>query len=139
MDVFLTGATGFLGGEILMDLTQRKEVGKIFCLVRAKTDAEASARIKKVFFLHGDHFDEQRICAIAGDLSDSDLSVKLGENKLLSEVSTIIHSAANTSFSKIFDSMVKDVNIAGLQRVLKWSATLRNLGTFVYVGTATIC
>ena len=139
MDVFLTGATGFLGGEVLMDLTQRKEVGKIFCLVRAKTDADATERIKKVFFLHGDHFDEHRVYAIAGDLSDDNLPEKLAQNKQLAGITTIIHSAANTSFSKIFDSMVKDVNISGLQRILRWSATLSGLETFVYVGTATIC
>ncbi len=139
MDVFLTGSTGFLGGEILMDLTNRKEVGKIFCLVRAKTQQEAVERVKKVFFLHGDHFDENRIIPIAGDLSEDKLTEELIANKALETIETIVHSAANTSFSKIFDTMVKDVNIAGLQRILKWSATLKSLKTFVYVGTATIC
>lgn len=139
MNVFLTGATGFLGGEVLMDLSERKEIGKIFCLVRAKTQKEAEDRIKKVFFLHGDFYDAQRIIPIAGDLSDAGLSDALIANKELDTIHTIIHSAANTSFSKIFDSVVKDVNIEGLKRILAWSQTLKKLETFVYVGTATIC
>jgi thioester reductase-like protein len=139
MDVFLTGATGFLGGEILMDLSERKEVGKIFCLVRAKSQAEALERVKKVFFLHGDFFDENRIIPVAGDLSRDSLVDELIANKSLENVGVIIHSAANTSFSKIFDTIVKDVNIEGLKRILKWSTTLKKLETFVYVGTATIC
>jgi thioester reductase-like protein len=139
MDVFLTGATGFLGGEILMDLTNRKEVGKIFCLVRAKSQQEAQERVRKVFFLHGDFYDENRIIPIAGDLSEDKLTEVLVNNKSLDSTQIIIHAAANTSFSKIFDTMVKDVNIAGLQRILKWSKGLKNLVTFVYVGTATIC
>jgi thioester reductase-like protein len=139
MDVFLTGATGFLGGEILIDLCNRKEVGKIFCLVRAKSPEEAQARIKKVFFLHSDFFDEKRIIAIAGDLSDHSLSDQLIANKVLDSTSVVVHAAANTSFSKMFDTVVKDVNIDGLQRILKWTKALKNLETFVYVGTATIC
>ena len=139
MNVFLTGATGFLGGEVLMDLSERKEIEKIFCLVRAKTTKEAEDRIKKVFFLHGDFYDDKRIFPIAGDLSDETLPEKLIANRSLDNIHTIIHSAANTSFSKIFDSMVKDVNIEGLKRILVWSKTLVGLETFVYVGTATIC
>jgi thioester reductase-like protein len=139
MDVFLTGATGFLGGEILMDLAKRKDVGKIFCLVRAKSELEAQERVRKVFFLHGDFYDENRIIPIAGDLSEDRLTETLIQNKGLDSIQTIIHAAANTSFSKIFDTMVKDVNIEGLRRVLKWSTQLKNLTTFCYVGTATIC
>jgi thioester reductase-like protein len=139
MDVFLTGATGFLGGEILMDLSNRKDVGKIFCLVRAKSPQEAQERVKKVFFLHGDFYDENRIIPVAGDLSDAKLPEALSANKILETTEIIVHAAANTSFSKIFDTVVKDVNIDGLQRILKWSATLKTLKTFVYVGTATIC
>ena len=54
MNVFITGATGFLGGELLVDLSKRKEIDKIFCLVRAETNEKATQRIKNVFDFHGD-------------------------------------------------------------------------------------
>jgi thioester reductase-like protein len=139
MNIFLTGATGFLGGEILVDLSKRKEVDKVFCLVRAKSQEEAEARIKKVFDLHGDSFDKTRFIAVLGNLSDERLTETLNKNVSLKSINTVIHSAANTSFSKIFDDAVKDVNIGGLTQILKWSSQLKALETFVYVGTATIC
>ncbi|MFI5151571.1 MAG: SDR family oxidoreductase, partial [Bacteroidia bacterium] len=139
MDVFLTGVTGFLGGEILMDLSKRKEVDRIYCLIRAKSQEEAGKRLKKVFALHQDLMDETKIIPVLGDLSDEMLDQQLCSNKELNGVSTIIHSAANTSFSKMFDSMIMNVNIHGLRRVLTWAKGLEHLSTFAYVGTATIC
>ena len=43
--VFLTGATGFLGGELAVALSKLDSVEKITCLVRAKDDCEAVDRL----------------------------------------------------------------------------------------------
>ena len=72
MNVFITGSTGFLGGELLVDLSKRKEVDKIFCLVRAESNEKAMVRLKKVFDFHGDFLDVNKIIPIAGDLLKSD-------------------------------------------------------------------
>jgi thioester reductase-like protein len=138
-NIFITGATGFLGGELLVDLSKRSEVGKIYCLVRSGSKEKAVQRLKKVFDFHNDAFDPEKIIPIQGDLSQDDLTECLVENPILEDVNYIVHSAANTSFSPIYDKMVEDININGLKKVLKWSQTLKNLETFVYVGTATIC
>jgi thioester reductase-like protein len=139
MELFLTGITGFLGGELLVELSKRTEIEKIFCLVRASNDETALIRLEKVFGLHGDYFDRTKIIPIAGDLSDSYLSAKLCKNGLLANVDTIIHSAANTSFSKIYDDIVEKVNIGGTRQILEWAKTLKRLNIFTYIGTATIC
>jgi thioester reductase-like protein len=139
MNIFLTGATGFLGGEILVTLSKRKEVDKVYCLVRAKSQADADTRLEKVFAVHEDIYDKSRFIAVIGNLSDETLADTLIANNTLKDITTVIHSAANTSFSKIFDDAVTDVNIGGLAHILKWSAQLKSLETFVYVGTATIC
>jgi thioester reductase-like protein len=138
-NVFITGSTGFLGGELLVDLSKRPEVGKIYCLVRAGSTEKAKQRLKKVFDFHNDAFDPERIIPVQGDLAQDDLTECLLENNLLEDVNYIVHSAANTSFSPIYDKMVEDINIRGLDKILKWSQSLKNLDTFVYVGTATIC
>jgi thioester reductase-like protein len=138
-NIFITGATGFLGGELLVDLSKRTEVGKIYCLVRSGSKDKAVARLKKVFDFHGDSFDPNKIIPVQGDLAQDDLTEDLIENTMLNDVNYIVHSAANTSFSPIYDKMVEEINIHGLQKILKWSQSLPQLETFVYVGTATIC
>lgn len=139
MQIFLTGTTGFLGGELLVELSKIAEVEKIFCLVRAINNDAAFHRIKKVFDFHGDYLDPQKIIPIVGDLTDTQLAQKLIADTQLSDVDTILHSAANTSFSKIYDEIVEKVNIGGAQQILEWARTLKDLNVFTYVGTATIC
>ncbi len=139
MNVFITGSTGFLGGELLIDLSKRKEIEKIFCLIRSKENETPEARLKKIFDLHGDFFDNKKIIPVTGDLSQADLAEQLATNKLLENVNAVVHSAADTNFSPIYDDMVEQINIGGLEKILKWSKGLKNLDTFLYVGTATIC
>jgi thioester reductase-like protein len=139
MQLFLTGVTGFLGGELLVELSKRNDIDKIYCLVRAQNEAKALARLKKVFDLHNDHFDTKKVIPIVGELSDDNLADSLINNPLIKDVDTIIHSAANTSFTKIYDEIVEKVNIGGTHQLLRWAKTLKHLDLFTYVGTATIC
>ena len=139
MNVFITGTTGFLAGELLVDLSKKKEIEKIFCLVRAESKEKALERLKKVFELHGDLFDEKKIIPIVGNLAQNDLPEVLSNDPSLQNINVIMHSAADTNFSPIYDDMVEQINIGGLEKILKWSKGLKNLETFLYVGTATIC
>src|SRR5581483_3380246 len=131
MNVFVTGCTGFLGGELLVALSEQEKVGKIYCLIRALSDEHALLRIKHVFELHGDNFDEKRIIPVVGNLGEKGLAEQLAANNELKDVNVVIHSGANTSFSKIYDNLVEQVNIGGTEELLKWSATLANLNTFL--------
>ncbi|MBS1781226.1 MAG: SDR family oxidoreductase [Bacteroidetes bacterium] len=139
MNIFLTGATGLVGGELLVTLSQRKEVNKIYCLIRSKSEAEATQRLEKVFALHNDHFDREKIVPVLGNLFDDNLTNSLIENTTISDTDVIIHSAANTSFSRVNDDLVEKANIGGLTKILLWAKQLPHLQTFVYIGTATIC
>lgn len=137
--VLLTGATGFLGGELLVLLSKKQDIEKIYCLVRANSTEEAVLRIAHVFELHGDFFDRSKVIPILGNMMDEFLCDKLRASKELEEVNIVVHSAANTSFSRRYDNMVKKTNIGGTNQILEWSKSLKNLEMFVYVGTATIC
>ena len=139
MKVFLTGATGFLGGELLITLSKRKDITKIYCLVRSKSADEANKRLKHVFDLHHDLYNSDKIIPVLANLLDDDLKASLSEMKELEDINLIVHSAANTSFSKNCDEQVKKVNINGLEHVLSWAKELPDLSTFCYIGTATIC
>ena len=139
MNILLTGATGLVGGELLVTLSHRQEVNKIFCLLRSNSMEEAGARLEKVFELHGDHYDAERIVPVLGNLFDEGLTDNLKNNAMLDSVEVIIHSAANTSFSRFNDVQVEKANIGGLTKILLWAKQLPALKTFLYIGTATIC
>jgi thioester reductase-like protein len=139
MNIFLTGATGLVGGELLVTLSRRKEVNKIFCLLRAKSYEDALSRLESVFELHDDEFDESRIIPVIGNLFDDSLTAVLKGHEALVETDVIIHSAANTSFSRVNDDLVEKANIGGLTKILLWAKELPHLKTFLYIGTATIC
>jgi thioester reductase-like protein len=138
-NVFITGVTGFLGGELLVELSKRKDIGKLYCLIRAESEAAADSRLQNIFNFHKDYLNSDKIIPVLGDLTENDLVSRLIADKRLSDTNLILHAAANTSFSPIYDTMVEQVNIHGLENILKWSETLKNLETFLYVGTATIC
>jgi len=139
MNILLTGATGFLGGELLVSLSQHSNVDKIYCLVRAKNKEDGLCRLQKVFNLHNDKFDTTKVIPVIGDLLDQNLSQSLINDPELKDIDTVIHSAANTSFSRIYDDLIERININGLKEILIFSQQLKKLKTFVYVGTATIC
>lgn len=139
MEVLLTGATGLVGGEVLINLSKRSEISKIYCLIRAVSIESATARLSKIFGLHNDEFDQQKVIPVLGDLFDEELTAKLICDPQLSNITTVIHSAANTSFAKVKDDLVEKANIGGLTKILLWAKRLQSLETFMYVGTATIC
>jgi thioester reductase-like protein len=139
VNVFLTGVTGFLGGELAVLLSKSPRIGRIYCLVREYDGVEPTARLRQVFDFHGDTFDASRVIPVFGDLKDGQLAAKLAADKRLEEVETVIHSAADTSFASASKGNLDKVNIGGTLKVLKWAQALPHLQTFVYVGTASIC
>jgi len=138
MKVFLTGATGFLGGELLVEFSKLSFVEKIFCLVRADSQLSAQCRLKKVFAFHDDFYDERKILAIPGDLTDVALSERLKKNSELASINIIVQSGANTSFLPQKKNVVEATNVNGAIQVATWASGLKDLKTFTYVGTAMI-
>jgi thioester reductase-like protein len=121
--VLLTGATGFVGMEVLARYLERSE-RPITCLVRADCDDAAAARLRGVldnlFGRSADRF-SSRVCAVAGELGSPDLGLSPARREALaSEVTTIVHSAASVSFSMALPEARK-VNLEGTQRMLEFA------------------
>lgn len=139
MDVFLTGATGFLGGELAVLLSQRPEVERVYCLIRSEDEEEAEMRLRAVFRVHDDALDPARVVPVVGDLTDAALAQTLSRRARIGKCAWIIHAAADTSFSPACGGQVEKTNIGGTRRLLEWARRLPGLETFLYVGTASIC
>ena len=136
MKVFMTGVTGFLGGELLVLLSKDERIEKIYCLIRATNDEEATKRLEKVFAVHEDYFNRDKIIPVVGDLSERAMKDQL---KTIQDVDTVIHAAADTSFNPSHKENIWKVNIQGATNVAKWAASLPGLATFAYIGTSWIC
>ena len=127
-DVLLTGATGFVGQELLARLLQRDD-RRVHALVRAEDDRGAAARVPE----------HERLSAWAADIERPGLGLSARDVDALSErVSTVIHCAASVSFSLGLDES-RRVNVEGTGRMADLAercAARGGLERFSYVSTA---
>jgi long-chain acyl-CoA synthetase len=123
--VFLTGATGFVGREILSRFLERDD-RQVFALVRAADDDEAAGRLPA----------HPRLTAVAGDIEQDHLGVSPeSTERLQREVTVVLHCAASVSFDMPLDES-RRVNVAGTRRMLDFARGCTRLERFSYVSTA---
>ncbi|HEX4327523.1 MAG TPA: SDR family oxidoreductase, partial [Burkholderiales bacterium] len=100
--VFLTGATGVLGGRLLKDLLQSTS-SRIYCLVRGTDPIHCEARVRsflRVYDKDGalDQAFLARVVILQGDVTQDRLGLsKPAYAELQSRTDITIHAAANTS------------------------------------------
>jgi thioester reductase-like protein len=120
--LLITGATGFLGQEILLRYLERTE-RPIYALIRAENDLQASERMCSILAsLFRDPAPYlTRVIAIAADVESADLG--LGDarrEELASRVTEVIHSAASVSFTLPLAES-RRVNVEGTRRMLEFA------------------
>jgi thioester reductase-like protein len=138
--VLLTGATGFVGMELLSRYLERGDQ-HVYALVRAGDPAEANARlgaaIENVFGDGDAHRD--RWTAIAGDICRSGLGLEPRARQRLAErVDDVVHGAATVSFSLPLPQS-REVNVEGTRRLLEFAQECQaegGLRCFSYISTA---
>jgi thioester reductase-like protein len=123
--VLLTGATGFVGMEILSRFLERGD-RHIFALVRAENDDQAAERLPA----------HDRLTAVAGDIEQPELGLAGETRELLRrEVTTVLHCAASVSFDLPLEES-RAVNVEGSRRMLEFARSCQELERFSYVSTA---
>ena len=140
MAVFLTGATGFLGKELLAGYLERTD-RHVYALVRGNGDGGPQARMRGVIEdLCGDpDAYDGRWSAVAGDIEAPGLGIEPGRRReLAAAVGEVVHGAASVSFTMPLEES-RQINVAGTRRVLEFGSECRDAGglrRFAYVSTA---
>jgi thioester reductase-like protein len=138
--VLLSGATGFVGMEILSHYLERTD-RQICALVRAKDERDAEGRIRSALsLLFGDEDAYPgRIRAVAGDIELPMLGLDHGHlESLAGSVTDVIHCAASVSFSLPLERS-REINVEGTRRMLEFGELCQERGGlehFAYVSTA---
>ena len=123
--VLLTGATGFVGMELLHRFLSRGE-RHVYALARAPDDTAAAARLP----------DHPRLTAVAGDIEQPGLGLAPETaRRLTSEVTTVMHCAASVSFDLPLPES-RRVNVDGTRNVLELAERCERLDRLSYVSTA---
>jgi thioester reductase-like protein len=146
-DVFVTGATGFVGAHVLHELLAKHD-GTIYCLVRALADAAVGLhRIERILAQRGlwSETYATRIVAVPGNLTLPRFGVDAGTYPTLVErVRTVIHLAGRVNWVQNYEAL-EGVNTLAVREACALSedagaqmAFLSTLGVFPNLSRANL-
>ncbi len=137
--MLLTGATGFVGMELLARYLEHTD-RRVYALVRGADDGEAAARMEQTLLcLFGaDHPYAERVVAVRGDITRPGLGLQGRVDGIAERVSEVVHGAASVSFElELKDA--RAINVGGTRRVLEFAERCDARGglrRFSYISTA---
>jgi thioester reductase-like protein len=120
--VFLTGATGVLGGRVLYELL-RSTHATIHCLVRAENDELAKERLAstlQIYDVEGESFADfnDRVKPVIGDISLPRLGLDSRTyHKVLTGLDCVVHVAANVNLVDTASSLER-INTGGTAQMI---------------------
>jgi amino acid adenylation domain-containing protein len=131
-NVFLTGATGFLGIHVLKELYKTTDK-TIYCLIRDPKKFESA-----IVYYTDIPYPNERIICFCGDITEASLGLKSNEYELLcNDIGDIIHCAATVSLFGAWETS-KRINYSGTCNVIalaeKASAKLHHISTISVSG-----
>jgi long-chain acyl-CoA synthetase len=138
--VLLTGATGFVGMEVLARYLERTQ-RRIYALVRAADERRAVERLRATLAYLGERDEayRDRVEVVPGDVTEPGLGLDTARRDLLSEeVTEIVHCAASVSFELGLEES-RRINVDGTRRLLELGGSCQARGglrRFSYVSTA---
>ncbi|XP_017466419.1 PREDICTED: putative fatty acyl-CoA reductase CG8306 [Rhagoletis zephyria] len=145
-NVFITGATGFVGVTIVEKLLRDiPEIGTVYLLMRPKKGKTVAQRLEEIrknsvfdkfkeLTLYEKRFD--KIVTIEGDVGQEHLGISEAERQvLIDNVHVVFHSAATLDF---FQSLKEttNINLLGTRRVVELCKQLTKLEALVHVSSA---
>jgi thioester reductase-like protein len=139
--VFLTGATGVLGGRILKELLQSTS-SRIYCLARGKSPGHCQERVRSILRVYDtdgvlEREFRSRVVVLGGDVTRERLGLSSPRYcELQSQTDITIHAAANTSLLAKYKRL-EPINVHGTGRVIEFclGTAKKNLA---FVSTTTV-
>jgi nucleoside-diphosphate-sugar epimerase len=127
----LTGASGFLGREIVRRIGQAEPEARLYVLLRAPAgEVEARAAALGLRRL------APRLIAVAGDLTILRLGLSpRDQQRLGEEVTHVIHAGASVRFDLPL-AQARRINVFGTAQVLDAASRMKRLDRFLHVSTA---
>lgn len=120
--VLLTGATGFVGMELLARYLERTD-RRVYVLIRGADDRQVATRMQdtlRSLFGADDVLYGERVVAVRGDITQPGLGLQREPGGLAKRVSEIVHGAASVSFELGLDAS-RAINVEGTRRVLEFA------------------
>ena len=119
--VLLTGATGFLGMEILARYLEHTD-RPVYALVRASDQGVATRRLRRTLrCLFGpEHPYGERVVAVRGDITKDGLGLGRQAWPLADRIDEVVHGAASVSFELPLAGS-RAINVAGTRRMLEFA------------------
>ena len=130
--ILITGATGFLGVQVVQKLLDSYPDASLALLIRDRAGQSGQQR--------ADSFvpptQRSRVRVYSGDVSRPNCGLDAATYERLSaEATRVIHSAATVRFDHSLDE-ARHINVEGTRRMLDFAAGARRLRSLAYVGTA---
>jgi thioester reductase-like protein len=124
-NVFVTGATGFLGIHLVKELLRDRDV-HVSCLVRGESRHEAEARLEECFrhyFSALPAESRRRIRVIPGDLLLPDFGMSpRAYAALADEADLVVHAAADINLIREYGELVP-INIGATKKIVNFART----------------
>jgi long-chain acyl-CoA synthetase len=132
--LFLTGATGMVGREVLARALADTRNDAVLCLVRPGRDQSAQQRLDELLGKMG-IAPSPRAQALAGDVAEPALGLAPADRERASETTHVIHCAATVRFDHPVEEARK-INVQGTREVLALGRALPKLARIDAVSTA---
>jgi len=137
--VFLTGATGGLGREILSWILEGMRPAHVTVLVRGRDEGAVHRRLDDLGRYVGEwrpELDFSRVSAVRGDITQPALGLHPAiRGELTRSVTHVVHSAATIQLTVPL-SRARAINLGGTRRLLRFAEGCPNLVRLAHVSTA---
>ncbi|XP_027845565.2 fatty acyl-CoA reductase wat-like [Aphis gossypii] len=142
-NVFVTGATGFIGHVLVEKILRTCLVNKVYLLVRSKRNKDPQTRLREMFSstLFSRLREEQpdfieKVLLITGDCEEPNLGLSVADEEfMVANMDIVIHCAATINLNGPLKH-TSFINVRSTKDLLFIARRMHRLKSFVYVSTA---